>query len=102
MHEGIKICTGDHILFHDSDLELDTKDSFEMYQIIKKDKTIKCVFGNRYLTGKLKSNKNYFNEFVGRINSLIFNILIFPILKRCTLWGKNNIKRSNEKNQFNN
>lgn len=77
LHEGLKICTGDHVLFQDSDLELDTIDSLEMYQIIKKDKTIKCVFGSRYLAGKLKRNKNYFNEFVGKINSLIFNALFF-------------------------
>ena len=51
-----------------------------MYQILQKDKTIKCVFGSRYLTGKLKSNKNYFNEFVGKINSLIFNALFFQSL----------------------
>ena len=80
LHQGLKICTGDHILFQDSDLELDTKDSLEMYQILKKDKTIKCVFGSRYLTGKLKSNKNYYNEFIGRINSFIFNILFFQSL----------------------
>ena len=80
LHQGLKICTGDHILFQDSDLELDVKDSLEMYQIIKKDKTINCVFGSRYLTGKLKSNKNYFNEFVGRINSLFFNILFIQSL----------------------
>ncbi len=75
LHEGLKICKGDYILFQDSDLELDSKDSFEMYQIIKKDKTIKCVFGSRYLSGKLKRNKNFVNQFVGRINSFIFNIL---------------------------
>jgi len=80
LHEGLKICTGDHILFQDSDLELDTKDSLEMYQILKKDNSIKCVFGSRYLAGKLKSNKNYFNEFVGKINSLFFNILFFQSL----------------------
>ena len=80
LHEGIKICTGDHILFQDSDLELDVKDSLEMYQILKKDKTIKCVFGSRYITGKLKSNKNYFNAFVGKINSIIFNALFFQSL----------------------
>ena len=80
LHEGIKIFTGDYILFQDSDLELDTKDSYEMYQILKNDKTIKCIFGSRYLAGKLKSNKNYFNEFVGKINSFIFNILFFQSL----------------------
>ena len=74
LHEGLKICRGDYILFQDSDLELDVKDSFEMYQIIKKDNTIKCVFGSRYHSGKLKSNKNFINGFVGRINSFIFNI----------------------------
>ena len=34
-----------------------------MINNIKKDKTIKCVFGSRYLTGKLKSNKNYYQNF---------------------------------------
>ena len=80
LKQGLEICTGDYILFQDSDLELDTEDSLEMYQIIKKDKTIKCVFGSRYLTGKLKSNKYYFNEIVGKINSLIFNALFFQSL----------------------
>ena len=75
LHEGIKISKGNFILFQDADLELDSKDSLEMYQIIKNDKKIKCVFGSRCLTGKLKSNKNFVNEFVVRINSFIFNIL---------------------------
>ena len=75
LHEGLKMCTGDYILFQDADLELDSKDSLEMYQIIKNDKSIKCVFGSRYLSGKLKSNKNIINEFVARFNSFIFNML---------------------------
>ena len=75
LHEGLKLSSGDYILFQDSDLELDLGDSYEMYQIIKKDKTIKCVFGSRYLAGKLKRNKNLLNEIVGKVNSLIFNIL---------------------------
>ena len=33
LKQGLEICTGDYILFQDSDLELDTKDSLEMYQI---------------------------------------------------------------------
>ena len=35
LHAGLKICTGNYILFQDSDLELDTDDSYEMFQIIK-------------------------------------------------------------------
>ena len=80
IHEGIKISRGDHILFQDADLELDTKDSLEMYKIIINNKKIKCLFGSRYLTGKLKSNKNFINEFVVRINSLIFNVLYLQSL----------------------
>ena len=80
LHEGLKISKGDYILFQDADLELDTKDSLEMYKIIKNDKKIKCLFGSRYLTGKLKSNKNFINEFIVRINSLIFNILYLQSL----------------------
>ena len=77
IHQGLKICKGDYILFQDSDLELDSNDSLEMYKIIKNDHNIKCIFGSRYLSGKLKSNNNFINEFIGRINSLIFNILFF-------------------------
>ena len=35
-------------------LELDTKDSHEMYQFILNNSDIKCIFGSRYLSGKLK------------------------------------------------
>ena len=77
LHAGLKICKGDYILFQDSDLELDTNDSYSMYKIIKNDNNIDCVFGSRYLSGKLKRNKNFINELVGKINSLIFNLLFF-------------------------
>ena len=77
IHQGLKCCKGNYILFQDSDLELDSNDSFEMYKIIKNDDNIKCIFGSRYLSGKLKRNNNFINEFIGRINSLIFNILFF-------------------------
>tara|TARA_B100000686_G_C16784980_1_gene974604 strand:+ start:883 stop:1899 length:1017 start_codon:yes stop_codon:yes gene_type:complete len=77
IHRGMEICKGDYILFQDSDLELDSNDSLEMYKIIKNDENIKCIFGSRYLSGKLKRNNNFINEFIGRINSLIFNLLFF-------------------------
>tara|TARA_B110000263_G_scaffold250113_1_gene270592 strand:- start:2291 stop:3328 length:1038 start_codon:yes stop_codon:yes gene_type:complete len=75
LHEGIKIAQGDYLLFQDADLELDPKDSLEMYNIILNDQSISCVFGSRYLSGKLKRNKNYLNEFFGKMNSFIFNLL---------------------------
>ncbi len=71
---GIKNSNGKYILLQDADLELDTKDSFEMYQIVKADNQIKCIFGSRYLSGKLKKNNYFFNNLIGKINSLIFNI----------------------------
>ena len=58
----------------DADLELDTKDASEMYQMIKNNNEIKCIFGSRYMSGKLKKNNYFFNNLVGKINSLIFNI----------------------------
>ena len=58
----------------DADLELDIKDSKEIYEIISTDETIDCIFGSRYLSGKLKKNNYFFNNLVGKINSLIFNI----------------------------
>ena len=75
LHLGIKKAIGEYILFQDADLELDTNDSLEMYNLVKKDKNIECIFGSRYLSGKLKKNNNYLNEFVGKFNSILFNIL---------------------------
>ncbi len=71
---GIKKSIGEYILLQDADLELDTKDSNEMYNMIKSNDDIKCIFGSRYLSGKLKKNNYFFNNLVGKINSLIFNI----------------------------
>ena len=74
LQTGIKNSKGEYILLQDADLELDTKDSLEMYDMIKKNKEIKCIFGSRYLSGKLKKNNYFFNNLVGKINSLVFNI----------------------------
>tara|TARA_B100001057_G_scaffold265564_1_gene265760 strand:- start:2253 stop:3284 length:1032 start_codon:yes stop_codon:yes gene_type:complete len=71
---GIKNSKGEYILLQDADLELDTKDAKEMFDMIIKNQDIKCIFGSRYLSGKLKKNNYFFNNLVGKINSLIFNI----------------------------
>ena len=71
---GIKNSQGEYILLQDADLELDIKDAKEMFDMIKTNKDIKCIFGSRYLSGKLKKNNYFFNNLVGKINSLIFNI----------------------------
>tara|TARA_Y100001970_G_scaffold250697_1_gene322692 strand:+ start:10908 stop:11939 length:1032 start_codon:yes stop_codon:yes gene_type:complete len=75
LREGIKYSKGDYILLHDADLELDIKDAKEIYEIIKNDENIKCVFGSRYLSGKLKKHNYFINEFIGKLNTFIFNIL---------------------------
>ncbi len=74
VQEGIKISQGEYILLQDADLELDIKDAKEMFEIIKKNKDIKCIFGSRYLSGKLQRNNYFFNNLLVKINSLIFNI----------------------------
>ncbi len=74
LQTGIKHSYGEYILLQDADLELDMKDSNEMYQMIQNNNDIKCIFGSRYLSGKLKKNNYFFNNLVGKINSLIFNI----------------------------
>ena len=74
LHEGIKIAKGEFVLFQDADLELDTNDSLKMLKIISGDLTMDCLFGSRYLLGKPKNN-NYLYEFIGKFNSLLFNIL---------------------------
>ena len=71
---GIKNSVGEYLLLQDADLELDTKDAKEMYDMIKNNKDIKCIFGSRYLSGKLKKNNYFFNSLIGKMNSLIFNI----------------------------
>ena len=77
---GLNKSKGKYVLFLDADLELDTKDAFDMYQMIEDKKEIKCIFGSRYLTGKLKKNNYFFNNLVGKINSLIFNIFFLQSL----------------------
>ena len=71
---GIKNSKGEYILLQDADLELDNRDAKEMYDMIKNNSEIKCIFGSRYLSGKLKKNNYFFNSLIGKINSLIFNI----------------------------
>ena len=71
---GIKNSVGEYLLLQDADLELDTKDAKEMYDMITNNKDIKCIFGSRYLSGKLKKNNYFFNSLIGKMNSLIFNI----------------------------
>ena len=71
---GIKNSVGEYILLQDADLELDIRDAREMYDMIKDNSEIKCIFGSRYLSGKLKKNNYFFNSLIGKLNSLIFNI----------------------------
>ena len=71
---GIKNSTGEYVLLQDADLELDSKDAKEMFDMIITNNDIKCIFGSRYLSGKLKKNNYFLNNLVGKINSLIFNI----------------------------
>tara|TARA_B100000579_G_C22845690_1_gene864160 strand:- start:985 stop:2022 length:1038 start_codon:yes stop_codon:yes gene_type:complete len=71
---GIDISKGEYILLQDADLELDSKDSRELYETIDKDKNIKCIFGSRYLSGKLKKHNYFINQFIGKFNTLIFNL----------------------------
>lgn len=71
---GIKNSIGEYVLLQDADLELDCKDAKEMFDMISANKDIKCIFGSRYLSGKLKKNNYFLNNLLGKINSLIFNL----------------------------
>ena len=74
VREGAKNSTGKYLLLLDADLELDIKDSKEIYEIISNDEGIDCIFGSRYLSGKLKKHNYFINEFIGKLNTLIFNL----------------------------
>ena len=73
--QGAKETLGKYILLQDADLELDLKDSKEIYEIISKDDNIDCIFGSRYLSGKLKKHNYFINEFIGKFNTFVFNLL---------------------------
>ena len=75
VRKGISIAKGEYILLQDADLELDIKDSKELYEIIKGDDHIKCIFGSRYLSGKLKKHNYFINQLIGKLNTFIFNLL---------------------------
>ena len=77
LRKGLQLATGDYVLFQDSDLELNTTDSKEMYELIKQNLKMEVVFGSRFLSGKLRANKNFINEIFVKINSILFNILFF-------------------------
>ena len=73
--QGLKNSVGNYILLQDADLELDIKDSKEIYDIITNDDNIKCIFGSRYLSGKLKKHNYFINKIVGKFNTFLFNVL---------------------------
>ena len=73
--QGTKESLGKYILLQDADLELDLRDSKEIYEIISKDDAIDCIFGSRYLSGKLKKHNYFINELIGKLNTFIFNLL---------------------------
>ncbi len=73
--QGAKKSSGKYILLQDADLELDLKDSKEIYEIISNDSSIDCIFGSRYLSGKLKKHNYFINELIGKLNTFIFNLL---------------------------
>ncbi len=75
VRQGATVSIGKYILLQDADLELDLKDSKEIYETISSDESIDCIFGSRYLSGKLKKHNYFINELIGKFNTLIFNLL---------------------------
>ena len=74
LRTGLKESTGNFILFQDSDLELDTNDSKEMLEIMKKNQDMKVLFGTRFFSGKLKRHNKLIYLLAGKLNSFLFNI----------------------------
>ena len=74
IRRGLDDAAFDKVIIFDGDMELDPAEISKL-MILDNNSGLVCVFGSRYLSGKLKRNNSFINKFVGKFNSFIFNIL---------------------------
>tara|TARA_B100001057_G_scaffold468816_1_gene528422 strand:- start:625 stop:1314 length:690 start_codon:yes stop_codon:yes gene_type:complete len=72
--EGLKIATGDYILFQDADLEYDPSDYSKIFYVIK-NFNAEVIIGSRNLSPDYVRVYNFFHKLGNKVITGIFNLL---------------------------
>tara|TARA_B100000989_G_C19519744_1_gene463567 strand:- start:1875 stop:2564 length:690 start_codon:yes stop_codon:yes gene_type:complete len=72
--EGLKIATGDYILFQDADLEYDPSDYSKIFYVIK-NFNAEVIIGSRNLSPEYIRVYNFFHKLGNKVITGIFNLL---------------------------
>ncbi|OUU48125.1 MAG: glycosyltransferase [Flavobacteriaceae bacterium TMED68] len=72
--EGLKIATGDYILFQDADLEYDPSDYSKIFYVIK-NFNAEVIIGSRNLSPEYVRVYNFFHKLGNKVITGIFNFL---------------------------
>ena len=72
--EGIKVSSGEYIIFQDADLEYDPSE-FKKFIKISQEFNADAIIGSRFVYSEYTRSHNYFNKIGNGILTFIFNIL---------------------------
>jgi len=74
VREGLKVSTGNYIIFQDADLEYDPKE-FKKFAKVCKDFDADVVIGSRFNYSEYSRSHNIYNKIGNTILTLVFNLL---------------------------